>query len=508
MYEQLQKLRGVSTQQRLSALKTMFGDDAETLQALTVMIEKGADGYKEVQAKMAGQASLQERVNQQLGTLKNLWDAASGTFTNALVAFGESIAPELHALTEWIGKTAEATQAWAKEHPGLASGIMKVVSVIGLVLVGLGGLAVVAGTILGPLAMIKFVITTLGISIGGMGTMLTSVFGVIKTGIFAVGRAMLMNPIGLAITAIAVGAYLIYRNWEPIKAFFTGIWSQIQQAVSGGIGGISALIVNWSPLGLFYSAFAAVMGYFGIELPGKFTEFGSQIMNGLVNGIVSGIQAAKDAIGAAADSVTGFFKEKLGIHSPSRVFAEFGGFTMQGLEQGLSGSEDGPVSAVGNMAKKLAGIGAGLTLGSAAMAVDMPTDVLLPPALPALSSQPQIQSSPIIERLFGELPQSPAISEAFSTIRQQMAGAEKTKEKVESEKKPISFDDRPVSQSPRGNAQNQAATDSGGGNTYQITINPAPGTDPQAIAALVAKEIERIEARKAASRRSRLRDTE
>jgi hypothetical protein len=34
------------------------------------------------------------------------------------------------------------------------------------------------------------------------------------------GRALLMNPIGLLITGIAVSAYLIYRYWEPIKGFF------------------------------------------------------------------------------------------------------------------------------------------------------------------------------------------------------------------------------------------------------------------------------------------------
>lgn len=28
-----------------------------------------------------------------------------------------------------------------------------------------------------------------------------------------IGRALLMNPIGLAITAVAAAAYLIYRNW-------------------------------------------------------------------------------------------------------------------------------------------------------------------------------------------------------------------------------------------------------------------------------------------------------
>ena len=38
--------------------------------------------------------------------------------------------------------------------------------------------------------------------------------------VFWLGRVLLMNPIGLVITAIAGAAYLICRNWEPISRFF------------------------------------------------------------------------------------------------------------------------------------------------------------------------------------------------------------------------------------------------------------------------------------------------
>lgn len=58
---------------------------------------------------MKDQANLQSRVNTQLGTLKNLWDAALGTFTNALVAFGEAVAPEVKALVTWIGELSGMT---------------------------------------------------------------------------------------------------------------------------------------------------------------------------------------------------------------------------------------------------------------------------------------------------------------------------------------------------------------------------------------------------------------
>ena len=45
-----------------------------------------------------------------------------------------------------------------------------------------------------------------------------------------------------------------------------------------------------------------------------------------------------------------------------------------------------------------------------------------------------------------------------------------------------------------------------GGSTFQITINPAPGMDAQAIAAAVRAEIERYEREKDSRRYSRLSD--
>jgi hypothetical protein len=40
-----------------------------------------------------------------------------------------------------------------------------------------------------------------------------------------------------------------------------------------------------------------------------------------------------------ADSTVGWFKEKLGIHSPSRVFGELGGFIGQGAAIGMEGEQ-------------------------------------------------------------------------------------------------------------------------------------------------------------------------
>lgn len=187
-----------------------------------------------------------------------------------------------------------------------------------------------------PLMMVARGGLFLGKILGG-----TLLFGLKLAGqaVLWLSRALLMNPIGLLITGIALSAYLIYRYWEPIKGFFSGLWTEIKAGFNGGLTGILGLLVNFSPLGLFYRAFAGVMNYFGIELPGKFTEFGGMIISGLVNGLSAKLSSARDAVVSFGNSIKGWFTETLGIHSPSRVFMGYGANVSEGAAIGITGSE-------------------------------------------------------------------------------------------------------------------------------------------------------------------------
>ena len=164
------------------------------------------------------------------------------------------------------------------------------------------------------------------------------------------------------------GAIILQRitaSWQPIAAFFADVWSRLRTVCAGGMSNITALIINWSPVGVFYQAFAGVMSWFGVKLPAQFTEFGANILRGLVNGITGSMGAVKDAISNAGSSTIAWFKEKLGIHSPSRVFAQLGDYTMQGLAVGLDRSEGAPIAKVSGLAQRLTQLGAGIAIGTA-----------------------------------------------------------------------------------------------------------------------------------------------
>lgn len=261
MYEQLAKLKAVNTEQRLKILQGIFGDDAETLQALNTMIEKGKAGYEEFAKKMEAQASLNQRVNDQLGTLTNLWDAASGTFTNFLAKMGESIAPELKEITKWIGDVNEKLSNWAAKNPEMANTIMKVVAAIGIFLTVVTGIGAAISAVLVPIALAKFSFFSLfGVFSGGGGAISTIIGWLGRLGMALLGfgaKAMVFlatNPFGWAILAVTA-IVLLWRNWETVKSALIAGWEWIKKvfqqnpllaAFTGPIGWLIALLANWN----------------------------------------------------------------------------------------------------------------------------------------------------------------------------------------------------------------------------------------------------------------------
>ena len=196
------------------------------------------------------------------------------------------------------------------------------------------------------------------------------------------GRAFLTNPIGIAITVIAGLAYLLWDNWDwvsekfaqmwqwigeksaacgqflsetwnSVSAWFGSIWENITTFFNSGIGNITATIINWSPLGLFYQAFSSVLSWFGIDLPAKFTEFGSNLISGLVNGIRNAWDGAKEWVIGLGQSIKGWFTGEMKIHSPSRVFKGYGENIVSGLAIGIAENALQATQAVDKMGKKV-----------------------------------------------------------------------------------------------------------------------------------------------------------
>lgn len=393
--------------------------------------------------------TLRDNLSGDLNKLTGAWGSLMGSLMD-----GQNGA--LRDLVQSITGVIQTAKTWIDANPELAAGIAKGAAAAAVMVAVMGALTLAMASFLGPFAMARYGMAMFSVKGAGMlpviGKLISVLSGGLVSALRVVGIAMwglAANPVVLAIAAviavIAGAAYLIYRNWDQVKGFFASSWAAIQATFSGGLSGILTALAGFSPVSLIYQAFAAVLSYLGVDMPAKFSEFGGMIVSGLVNGLLGGLGRIQEAMSTLGDSTIGWFKEKLGIHSPSRVFAELGGFTTEGLAQGLDAGAKVPLAAVSRMGQQLTQAGA----------FDLKATML-------------------------ELGAGPTVAGAAAGI---------------------TMDDRaPIAAAPA------ASYDSH--DTYTITIPTSPGMDAQAIARAVRAELARIDSEKSARHRSKLSDLE
>lgn len=368
------KTKALGTATRGGYLKAIAGDEA--VKGMSYLVDQAGSGaLQSFIADLRQSEGSAERVSRVMGdNLRGDLDALSSAWANLGIELQTQQNGPLRGITQGITKVIGSVKTWVAENPALASQLVKTAAGFGLLMAGMGGLTLAMASILGPFAMVRYGLSTMTIYGRGAFTVLTflgrTALPLVATGLKALAVAAMANPILAIITGIALGAALIYSNWGRIGPYFAGLWGEIKAGFSGGLSGIAATIINFSPLGLFHRALAGVLSYFGVDIPARFTDFGGMIMQGLINGITAGLGRVKDAITGAADSSIGWFKEKLGIRSPSRVFATLGDDTMAGLAVGLQRSQNAPLSQLTSTAKQLTAAGA-ITLATAGSSLAM-----------------------------------------------------------------------------------------------------------------------------------------
>ncbi|MDE1465795.1 hypothetical protein [Spartinivicinus poritis] len=90
------------------------------------------------------------------------------------------------------------------------------------------------------------------------GTAIMALIPAIK----AVGLAMMANPVGLIIKAIAIGATLIITNWSTVSTFLGDTFDAIANACSSAFETIKNYFFNFTPLGYIISNWDGIVGFF------------------------------------------------------------------------------------------------------------------------------------------------------------------------------------------------------------------------------------------------------
>ncbi len=336
------------------------------------------DRYREIRAgalRAADNDLLASAYDQRLKSPLEATKALMVSSRDLAITLGDQLAPSFISLTQELIPLIQGAKHWVATHPQFVSGAFKLISALLAIKIATVGLKLGLNLLISPFVNVwKTAVLlrtnwhrlTTALGEGGKLRWLVTGFSRLTSGglklskvlagslvrgfmsaaraVLWIGRALMMNPIGLVITAVAAAAYLIYRNWGTVSGWFKQRWADIQEAFNGGIAGTGKLLINWSPAGLLYKAFAAALKYLGVDLPAKFTDFGGHLVDGLINGIKNKWESLKSSVTGMGDSISGWFSEKLGIHSPSRVFMGFGDNIAQGAAIGLQRST--PIAAL------------------------------------------------------------------------------------------------------------------------------------------------------------------
>ena len=391
----LKQVGKLPKENQMGALVDLFGleyaDDVAVLVSGLETYKKSINELKKTSkdGKPAFIGSMDKEFAARSATTANNWQIFKNSLTEIGITAGSVLLPALNQLMTTIRPIINSFADWASKNPEVVSALVHLAA--GFAALKVGGLMFrfVGNELSGFMVSFRLAKALLGVDWlatvirfkSGIGA-LARIFGVVKTaatllgtGLMSLGRFLLMSPIGIALALLGVAAYMLYKNWDDvvggakalwqdlsnfisgvvnsIASFFGTCWERIKAFFNSGIGNISAQIINWSPLGLFYQSFASVMSWFGVQLPSSFTQFGTNIIQGLWNGLKSKFEAVKAWFAEKAASLKQTFAGVMGIHSPSRVFRRFGGWMMDGLQIGLDRGAASPIASMAGVAGRL-----------------------------------------------------------------------------------------------------------------------------------------------------------
>lgn len=211
---------------------------------------------------------------------------------------------------------------WITEHQTLVQNFVLFVASIGtsLAIAGIINAVVTAFTAMGG---IMGILVTIELGLQTITTVLAGAFTALLS-------PVILIPVLIG-AVIAIGILLI-KHWDEVKAIACGIWESIQETLYSFF---DAWVAGWNSIkktiSKFFEWVSSKISYI--------KEIGKNIINGLLEGITEFFdnpkQWVKDHI---FTPFVNAFKNLFGIHSPSTVMAELGGYIVDGLCNEISDS--------------------------------------------------------------------------------------------------------------------------------------------------------------------------
>ena len=135
------------------------------------------------------------------------------------------------------------------------------------------------------------------VSITGLAIAMNALIGV-----FTVFNLVLANPVILVVVAVvgalAAAAYLVYRNWDGISAWFYDMWESIKTTFNIGVQVVKSMF-DWSPMEFVKAQWDGVTNYFSNLFGGI-----ASLYESTVGAVMGKVNAAKDFFGFGDDNDT------------------------------------------------------------------------------------------------------------------------------------------------------------------------------------------------------------
>lgn len=371
----------------------------DPIKGLTALSKKGvafSDSQKEMVKSMIKTGNIAGAQAIILGELKREFGgsaaaarmadptaAAALDVQNLQESVGNKLLPLLIPVLTTVSTLADKFNALSPGTQSMILGFAGVVAVAGPLIAIIGALATVFGVLAAVSAPVWIIIGAV-IALGAAAALIYTYWDPIKAffvGLWDKVQSAFAGPMGTILTVLFpfIGIPLmIYRNWDKISAFFSSVWTATKAIFTEHVGTFTALLApflyipmliynNWGKITAFFStvwegiktAASTGLDWFA-SLPGKFATFGASIIQGLINALSP--TALVDRLLSIAKAGLTAFKNFFGIKSPSRLMMAMGGHITHGLAQGLDRGGKTPLKS---MARIAAGIGGAAALGIA-----------------------------------------------------------------------------------------------------------------------------------------------